>query len=229
MRGGSTRIYLVRHGETDWNALGLCQGGVDVPLNEAGVAQAEALRVKLRNVRFDAAYTSPLARARRTAEIVLAGRQPLPAPVPALSELSYGAWQGLAPHQWPGAETAGRERWAADPWGVSFPAGESLHDVWRRAVPVWDRMVAAHCGETVFVSGHGHVNRVLLLHTLGWARERFWELEQPNGAVWLVQIAAGVASAAPLAPAVPSRNAAQVAPSCRHSGSEVTRPGSDPR
>ena len=53
-----------------------------------------------------------------------------------------------------------------------------------------DRILAAHEGETVLVSGHGHLNRVLLIHLLEWPRERFWAIAQPNAACWRLTVAA---------------------------------------
>ena len=63
-------IYFVRHGETEYNALGIVQGQLDIPLNEKGIKQAEALAEKLKDFPLDIIYTSPLSRARKTAEIV---------------------------------------------------------------------------------------------------------------------------------------------------------------
>ena len=67
------KLYLARHGETDWNAQGLIQGQTDIPLNETGRAQARALGELLRNqnLRFDAVYASPLSRTKRTAELAV--------------------------------------------------------------------------------------------------------------------------------------------------------------
>ncbi|MDB4875966.1 MAG: cobT [Gemmatimonadetes bacterium] len=172
-----TSIYLIRHGETDWNALERCQGTLDIPLNARGVGQAEALRHALRDVAFDAAYTSPLTRARQTAACVLRDTGVRPVAVPELHEMSYGTYQGLAPNDWRAGDAA---QWELDPWSVTFPDGESLADVHRRATPLLDRIVGAHRGETVLISGHGHLNRVLMLHALA-ERVDFWSIAQPNG------------------------------------------------
>jgi broad specificity phosphatase PhoE len=189
------RVYLVRHGETEWNRRGIFQGTTDVPLNAAGRAQAAELARALDGVRFDAAYTSPLSRARQTAQAVLAGRDvPLDA-LPELREISYGLWQGrgFVPA---GRCSAGLEwRWRHSPWQVRFPGGESLNDVHRRAAPVLDGIVAAHPAETVLMSGHGHLNRVLLIHALGLPPERFWHIDQRNAACWVLTFAPGQAPA----------------------------------
>lgn len=178
------RIYLVRHGETDWNRRGLYQGTTDVPLNERGHEQARALAAALAPVHFHAVYSSPLLRARATAQAVAAGRDLPLRTLPELREISYGLWQGR------GSRPAGRcspgmeWRWREAPWSVRFPGGETLDEVRDRAGPVLDGIVAAHPAETVLVCGHGHLNRVLLIHALGWPRERFWEIDQGNAGCW---------------------------------------------
>lgn len=170
-------VYLVRHGATAWNDAGRCQGTIDVGLSAAGRRQALELAGRLQAVRFDGAYTSPLRRASETAAILLAGRSLRAESTPALRELSYGRWQGRAPSTWP---VGSAERWAHDPWRMTFPGGESLEDLDDRVGRFWDRLVSAHDGETVLVVGHGHVNRVLLLRALGWVRDRFWSIDQPS-------------------------------------------------
>lgn len=176
----TTRVVLVRHGRTAWNARGIWQGWQDVPLDDVGRAEARALAAALRDVPFDAAYTSPLARARETAAAVLADRRLVPLALDGLRELSYGALEGLEPAarraRWAELEA----RWAADPWAVTFPGGESLDALAARAAAAWERIVAAHPGETVLVVGHGHLNRVLLLHAEGRPRADFAALAQPN-------------------------------------------------
>ena len=200
-RAARTRVYLVRHRQTAWNTAGRLQGTVDVPLAARGVAQARALAATLRDVEFDAAYGSALVRARHTAERVLGGRVPLRVE-PAFNELSYGRWQGATLERVARDDPALGSRWAADPWSVTFPDGESLDDVRRRAVPAWVRVAAAHPGATVLVSAHGHVNRVLLTHALGLSGEHFWRIAQPNGTCTVLDVdAAGRAAAASAAAA----------------------------
>ena len=67
-------LYMMRHGQTDWNIRHLFQGRTDIPLNESGRYVAELTRDGLRDVKFDAAFCSPLSRAKETAEIILEGR-----------------------------------------------------------------------------------------------------------------------------------------------------------
>lgn len=189
--GSNTIIYLVRHGATEWNAAGVFQGRADVPLSARGVAEAEALRAQLGHVRFAAAYCSTLARARVTADIVLQGSALQAMTVPAFDELSYGTWQGLAPAVRRARDAALEQRWQDDPWAVTFPNGESLHDVQRRVAAAWDHLVDRHRGEIVLLVAHGHVNRVLLLGVLTRPREDFWHIDQPNAGAYRIEYADG--------------------------------------
>ena len=88
------RFYLIRHGQTDWNIEGKIQGKTDIPLNQTGLHQAELLARGMRSREIAAVYTSPLLRARQTAEL-LAGEKGLPVQViPELREVDFGLWEG---------------------------------------------------------------------------------------------------------------------------------------
>lgn len=180
----TTIVYLVRHGETEWNADGRCQGRGDSEFTDEGRRQLRDLADALAAVEFDAAYTSPLVRARRTAAAALAGRRLRAASLPELVELDYGDLQGTRFDRWP---TVLRDAWRDDPWSVRFPNGESLGLMRQRIAPIFSRIVAAHSGEVVLVSAHGHVNRLILLDAFDRPPEDFWRLEQPNGAVTRIE------------------------------------------
>lgn len=165
-----TRIVLVRHGQTAYNREGRWQGvGSDVPLNEAGRAEA-ALTGEALAAAFDGAvaalYTSDLSRARETAQIVGA-RLGLPAiDEPALRELSHGRWEGLT-H----AEVA--ERWPdelaeyeARPYEVRRGGGDSYRDLEARLWPALERLTATHRGERIIGVSHGGPVRLALSKVL---------------------------------------------------------------
>ncbi|HWH52006.1 MAG TPA: histidine phosphatase family protein [Gemmatimonadaceae bacterium] len=172
-----TTVYLVRHPETLWNAEGRCQGHADSDFTERGHAQLRELVSSLACVPFDAAYTSPLGRAHRTATALLAAARLRALRVRALAELSYGDLNGSRCADWPATL---QRAWADEPCSVRFPNGESLADLCGRVVPAFHDIVAAHVGDTVLISSHGHVNRVLILDVEERPLEDFWHVEQSN-------------------------------------------------
>ena len=158
-----TRLWLIRHGETDWNIEGRWQGQAPhaPPLNAAGRAQSEALVEQLNSHVFDALYSSDLLRAAQTAAIVGA-RLGLRVQVePRLREINQGEWEGMLGRDiarvYPAAWAA-RER---DPASARPPSGESVVEVAARAWAAADAITRQHPGGAVLVVSHG-----LLLATL---------------------------------------------------------------
>ena len=157
-----TKLILVRHGETDWNAQRRYQGQSDVPLNDAGHRQAAALAQRLEGVDISAIYSSDLRRARQTATAI-ASLHPLPVrDEPRLKEISFGRWEGLTygeiQERWPEEMAA----WFADPIQVTPPGGETLAQVAGRVKAALDDIVRANAGGTVAIVAHGGTLRVLL-------------------------------------------------------------------
>ncbi|NLG03170.1 MAG: histidine phosphatase family protein [Clostridia bacterium] len=89
------KIYLMRHGETTWNKAHRLQGQTDIPLNENGLLIARKTQKGMEKIPFDVAYTSPLQRAKRTAEIVLTGRDIKLIEDERLKEISFGSYEGV--------------------------------------------------------------------------------------------------------------------------------------
>jgi broad specificity phosphatase PhoE len=154
-----TDFLLVRHGETDWNVERRFQGHADPPLNDAGREQARALAAELADAKLDAIYTSDLARARETADIVAAGTG---VPIHALAELreiDVGEWQGLT---WPEIEERfpeGVARWHED--GHGWSGGETYQELEQRVVRALRSIADQHPGSRLLVIGHGGTVRVV--------------------------------------------------------------------
>lgn len=153
-----TTFCLVRHGETAWNAERRIQGHLDLPLNDTGRAQADALAAALATQHFDAVHSSDLERARTTAEAV-ARRLALAVHTdPALRERDYGDFQGLTYVQ---AEQRFPEDYARliarEPGHVPPGGGESLADLATRVREALTRVAMAHAGGRVLVVTHGGV------------------------------------------------------------------------
>ncbi|MBN9142097.1 MAG: histidine phosphatase family protein [Micrococcales bacterium] len=148
-----TELYLVRHGETDWNAARRIQGRTDIPLNDAGRAQARQAAELLGRRRWDAVYASPLSRAHETAAII-ADRLGLGevTDVDALVERDYGAAEGMSFEQIE----------ALYPEGVRAPGQETRAEVAGRVVPALLALAERHPGERLVVVSHGGAIRSVL-------------------------------------------------------------------
>lgn len=144
-------FWFLRHGETDWNIKDLSQGNVDIPLNDTGLAQARSASLELRNKGIKSVISSPLSRARVTAEI--AGAQlGLPVQIDeGLREVSYGVQEGVPMAAW------GFQQWVD---GMLTPDGaESFPALTTRAVAAVNRCIARPA--VVLVVGHGALFRAL--------------------------------------------------------------------
>jgi len=153
-----TTLLLVRHGETDWNRDGRWQGHSDTPLNDAGRAQARQLAAELADV--DVIYSSDLARARETAEI-LAEPNGLEVQLdPRLRERSFGAWEGMTAAEIEVEFADEHARWMAGEAPGAADA-EPFADFGARVEEFVEDVLADHAGETVLIVGHGGSIRVI--------------------------------------------------------------------
>ena len=148
-----TLIYLVRHGETDWNLAHRIQGSTDIDLNDTGRAQAATTGRLLARRDWDAIVSSPLSRARETAQII-AAEVGLGEPVllPAIVERRYGAAEGLDYN----------EIDALFPGDTEVPGRESREEVADRVLPAIVALAEQYPGQSVIVVGHGGVIRAVL-------------------------------------------------------------------
>jgi probable phosphoglycerate mutase len=149
-------VYLARHGETAWTVSGQHTGRTDIPLTERGERNARHLGERLRGMRFDRAFTSPLQRARRTAE--LAGFADA-AVDPDLFEWDYGAYEGRT------TDDILRERPGWQLFRDGCPGGETVADVGARADRVIARLRAL--GGTLLVFSSSHFLRIFGARWLG--------------------------------------------------------------
>ena len=174
------RVLLARHGETPWNAEGRYQGQEDIALSATGEAQARALGERLREVRIDRAVSSPLARARRTAELALGqARAPMLSADAGFMEIAHGEWEGLLAAEIRERDPERARAWRDAPHEVLMPGGESLQHVLDRAWPALERACAGlGDGDTLLVVAHDAVNRVLLCRVLGLPLPRLWRFRQ---------------------------------------------------
>jgi broad specificity phosphatase PhoE len=175
------RLLLARHGQSVSNAVRRFQGAQDVPLSELGRRQAEALAGAFGRRRIAAVYSSPLLRARHTAELVAAAvRAPL-RNVDDLRELSLGEWEGCTVEEVQARPGNPYACWVRDPVASLPPGGEPLADVQGRVIRALADIERAHPnGDDVLVVCHGGVISAYLAHCLGLPLSSIWRLTLSN-------------------------------------------------
>jgi probable phosphoglycerate mutase len=174
------RILLARHGETQWNVDGRHQGQTfDIPLSEAGREQALALGRRLEGLPIARAVSSPLLRARQTAELALGDRAGQLILDPRLVEISHGDWEGRLAAEVQAEQPELRRAWRESPHRLTLPGGESFRDVGVRAYPAFREACAGLGAEdVVLIVTHDGVNRALLARILGLDLSRVWAFRQ---------------------------------------------------
>ncbi len=159
----TTILYLIRHGETDWNRLGRWQGHTDVPLNARGLRQAELLaqRLKDERIQFDAIYSSDLARAYQTAWEIGAALKVAVQLLPPLREIDLGNWSGLTREEIRQHYPV-EFRLLEDGRDIPRGGGETAAALYKRATEAVEAIVAQHPGERLALVAHGGTVRSLL-------------------------------------------------------------------
>ncbi|MGH7298821.1 MAG: histidine phosphatase family protein [Candidatus Rokuibacteriota bacterium] len=175
------RLLLARHGQSVSNAVRRFQGAQDVALSPLGLRQAEALRLAVGRRRLAHVYASPLERARRTAEIAMAGLDLPMTVVDDLRELSLGEWEGCTVEEIQTRPGDPYARWVRDPVLCLPPGGEPLAEVQARVLGAMARIASAHPnGDDVLIVSHGGVISALLAHWLGLPLSSIWRIAVAN-------------------------------------------------
>jgi broad specificity phosphatase PhoE len=180
---GSLRLYIARHGETDWNALHRLQGWTDRPLNDTGRRQAVELASTLRGIRLDAIYSSTLSRSRDTARTV-AGTAMTVKSLDGLRERNYGHFQG-------GSDTAPEYLRRSNDWTDRLDDGESLNQLLARSRESLTQIRREHPTGNVLIVAHRITNQMLLRALLELTPDQTVNIVQNNDEVYLVELDPG--------------------------------------
>ena len=179
--GEVTRIILVRHGETPYNKAGRYQGWTDVPLNETGIKQAEALAEYLKDVPIDVFISSPLKRAYLTTQKVaeLQGKE-IAYTDPRLREINYGDWAKQYTADLEKKYPQQYALWMRKPWLVIHPNGESVQEMAERGRAALYDAVSKYPGKTIFIGAHSLINIAIICDVLNLGQEHFRQFPQSN-------------------------------------------------
>jgi alpha-ribazole phosphatase len=186
-----SRLVLIRHAEPDDSMRGRSYGRLDVPLSTAGRAQAAAIAETLRDARLDAIFASPLRRAIDTAAPLAEARALEVLTHDGLRELDFGALEGLTFDDIARERPELYERWMTDPTQTQFPDGESFADLRERALAAATEIRSEH--ERAAIVAHGGVTRAILADALQMPARAIFRLDQPYGAISVVEWLDGTA------------------------------------
>lgn len=194
-RGDGVRVILVRHGQTAWNAGAgeeRFRGRTDLPLDDVGLVQAQAVARRLEGEPIAALYASPLLRTRQTgaplADKLGQGVQSHDG----LLDVDYGRFQGLTHSEAAVVFSKQYTLWRTFPSRVRFPDGEGLGDVQSRLLTFMDELAERHRGQTVVLVGHQIVNKVLACTFLGLDLDQVGRICQDTAAFSVFQKVNGI-------------------------------------
>jgi broad specificity phosphatase PhoE len=180
-------ILLIRHGETAWNREEVFRGRADVPLSDRGREQARLLARAMMGRSVEAVYSSPLARARETAEPMARALGLEVALDRRLVDMSFGEWEGKArsavEQMWPELY----EIWMREPGRFRAPGGESLAEVLARAWPALEEIAGRHEENSAAIVSHRVVCKVLLCEGLGAGAAGFWRVRVDTGSASVLE------------------------------------------
>ncbi len=161
-----TKLFIIRHCETEGNINRLFQGHIDLPITELGYKQLESLGLRFKDIPFDRLYTSPLKRAVTTAKAVSGDRRIPIIEKGNLIELNGGDYEGKAYTQIGIEYPEFPDMWANRPWEFAPPSGEKMTDGYERIWNAVAEIARENEGKTVGVVSHGGVIRCLLCRLL---------------------------------------------------------------
>ncbi|MBE5960208.1 MAG: alpha-ribazole phosphatase [Lachnospiraceae bacterium] len=181
------KLYMIRHGETDWNVAGRMQGSKDIELNENGIAQAQQLYGKVKKEGYQPVkvYTSPQKRAFKTGQILADAMNIECVKMPGLEEANFGDWEGKTWEQVKTEYPEAFEKWEKNRRYVRTPNGECYQDVVERVVKAIDHIMETE-KEDVAVVTHGAVIMSLMCFITDTPFEKMWSFKPENTGITVI-------------------------------------------
>ena len=187
---GDSRIFLIRHGETNWNKEGRFQGQIDIPLNHNGKNQARKTFEYLKNISFNKAFSSSMNRPYETAQIILQNNKDIKIKkIDSLVEISHGLWEGKLEEEikekWPLL----LKNWRDKPEEVIMPEGESIKKVSERSIEAFNKIcLLQKNNDLTLLVAHDAVNKTLICNILGLNYSNIWMIKQGNGGITVIDL-----------------------------------------
>jgi alpha-ribazole phosphatase len=185
-----TKLYLIRHGETEGAETKRYKGHIDVPLSDNGIMQVKAMSgyvAQNGGKWIKAVYTSDLGRAVKSAEIIAEPLGLQPVIVEGIKERNFGKWEGMSFDEVADKYPDEFKAWADNPLEFSPMEGESTIKTRDRAVETFNQLVNKHTNEDIAIVAHGGINRVIICELLGIPLENIFRIEQDFAALNLIE------------------------------------------
>lgn len=184
-------LYVVRHGQTEWNVAKRYLGRTDLSLTEQGLSEAKKLARHLTDFSFSQAYCSDMIRTRQTAELILAEQGLEPVSTCKLRELDFGKWEGLTYAEITKQYPNQAKLWAHGGLDMQPTGGESLFELTARVNSWLEELVSENPKGNVLIVTHGGPLRILLCLLLGLPAERYWQFSTSTGSLAILDIYSG--------------------------------------
>ena len=199
----TTRVIIVRHGQSTYNAKKMIQGRCDESvLTEKGIADAQTVGNALKGVGIDAFYCNPLQRAKQTAEIIHHSLDNPPAlqPTNDLMEIDLPLWEKLLKDEVTVKYAEDYRAWKqqAHEFKMVLQNGTQYYPVlalYEQAKQFWQKIIAQHQGKTILIVAHNGINRCLLMSAVGISPDRYHYIQQSNCCVNILNFSNGFGDA----------------------------------
>lgn len=175
------RLYLIRHGETEWNKLQRMQGcSYDIGLSTDGRLQAEALANRLKSVNIDRIYCSTLSRAFETASIIADAHTIKVETCEEFKEINFGKWEGLHYHELIRDYTELMQIWKTTPHLAVVPGAETIEQLQDRSCAKLKALFEAYPNDDLAIVSHGITNKLIILKLMGMQLSQLHRIRQDN-------------------------------------------------
>jgi broad specificity phosphatase PhoE len=184
MEVSMSKLYILRHGETEWNREQRAQGcSNDIPLSDVGIKQAEAAAKKLKDEKIDLIFTSPLKRAFQTAQIIAKYHNIEVERLKEFMEINFGCWEGLSYKEMSEKYPEVVAVWRSTPHLAQIPNAETLVELRERSMGKLNEIIKVHDDKNILIVSHGITCKVMIASLMGIDLGNLHKIRQDNTAI----------------------------------------------
>lgn len=183
-----TKLFLIRHGQSEWNQKSIVQGQKDTKLSHLGKKQAEKLGIRFSNEKIDYIYSSDLSRAFNTAKIIADKINMTVIVDKSIREINFGSWEGLTIEEIKSKYKEDYILWKQNPDKLQVQGGESLEVLQKRSLDFIHELLNKHKGKNIAIVSHTATLKVLILGLLGIPLSNYKNLALNNVSLTTIEV-----------------------------------------